>query len=144
MDKYDLSNVVVTQNGVPVSFRLSGDHTAISFYTVDNARTIVSGLQAGEYELTETVTPKAYLTADAIYFVLNTDGSCNSNGTVIVKGSPIVMVDKADPSYSTSGKTPIPATGEQISPVTVAGIIVLLFALCFTGFGVYRIKKNKN
>ena len=138
VDNYDLSSVVVTQDGVSVSFKLSGDHTAISFETVDYAVTKVSGLSAGNYELTETVTPKAYLTAAAIYFELKTDGTVEHNGTIIVKGAPIIMVDKADPSYEESNeRTPIPATGEQISVTTIAGIIVLL-SLCFVGLVIYK------
>ena len=138
MDNFDLSNVVVTQNGVPVSFKVSADHTAISFDTVDYAVTKVSGLQAGEYELTETVTPKAYLTADAIRFVLKTDGTAECNGTVIVTGSPIIMVDKADPSYVIpSGRTPIPATGEALSITTIAGIIMIL-GVCVMGIILYK------
>ena len=137
VDNFDLSNVVVTQNGVPVSFKVSADHTAISFDTVDYAVTKVSGLQAGEYELTETVTPKAYLTAEAIRFVLKTDGTAECNGTVIVTGSPIIMVDKADPSYSTSSKTPIPATGEALSITTIAGIIMIL-GVCVMGIILYK------
>ena len=138
VNNYDLSNVVVTQNGVSVEFELSSDHTAISFMTVDNAMTVVSGLSAGEYELTETVTPEAYKTAAAIYFDLGTDGSADCNGTVVVKGSPVVMIDEADPSYViSSSRTPIPATGEQIGITTIAGIIVLL-SLCFVGIVIYK------
>jgi len=138
VNNYDLSNVVVTQNGVSVEFELSSDHTAISFKTVDNAMTVVSGLSAGDYELTETVTPTGYKTAAAIYFELRTDGSADCNGTVVVKGSPVVMIDEADPSYViSSSRTPIPATGEQISITTIAGIIVLL-SLCFVGIVIYK------
>jgi hypothetical protein len=138
VNNYDLSNVVVTQNGVSVDFKISSDHTAISFKTVDNAMTVVSGLSAGDYELTETVTPTGYKTAAAIYFELRTDGSADCNGTVVVKGSPVVMIDEADPSYViSSSRTPIPATGEQISITTIAGIIVLL-SLCFVGIVIYK------
>ena len=138
VNNYDLSNVVVTQNGVSVDFKISSDHTAISFKTVDNAMTVVSGLSAGDYELTETVTPTGYKTAAAIYFELRTDGSADCNGTVVVKGSPVVMIDEADPSYViSSSRTPIPATGERISITTIAGIIVLL-SLCFVGIVIYK------
>ena len=138
VNNYDLSNVVVTQNGVSVEFELSSDHTAISFMTVDNAMTVVSGLSAGDYELTETVTPTGYKTAAAIYFELRTDGSADCKGTVVVKGSPVVMIDEADPSYViSSSRTPIPATGEQIGITTIAGIIVLL-SLCFVGIVIYK------
>ena len=139
-----MSSVIVTQNGVAVTIKLSADHKAISFTTVDNAMSVVTGLQPGRYKLTETVTPEAYLTADAIYFDLLADGNVDCNGQVIVKGSPIVMVDKADPDYNSPAKRPsIPATGEQIALVTIIGVIVLLGAVCFAGFGVYRIRKNR-
>jgi LPXTG-motif cell wall-anchored protein len=48
------------------------------------------------------------------------------------------MIDEADPSYViSSSRTPIPATGEQISITTIAGIIVLL-SLCFVGIVIYK------
>ena len=54
------------------------------------------------------------------------------------------MVDQADPSYKQNNKTPIPATGEEVSFTTVMGFVVLLMALGFTGYGAYHIKKKKN
>ena len=99
-DGYDLSGVKVTQNGVSVDFTISEDKASISFSTVDTAPSIVSGLFAGSYELKETVTPEGYLTADSIHFVLNDDGSYTKDLEVIVAGSPVVMVDRADPTYN--------------------------------------------
>ena len=136
---YDLSQVVVKQNGVPVDVRLSSDKTAISFDTVEDFKSIISNLPAGDYELKETVTPKRYLTADAIYFTLRDDGSAARGQTIIAAGSPIVMIDKADPTYQTN----VPATGEEVSITTLAGIVVLLFAASLTGYGAFRMKKKK-
>ena len=139
VDGYDLSGVVVKQNGVAVDVRLSADKTAIAFDTVENYKSLITNLPAGDYELKETVTPKKYLTADAIYFTLRNDGSAARGSTVIAAGSPIVMIDKADPTY----ETPVPATGEQTSITTMAGIVVLLFAASLTGYGIFRAKKKK-
>ena len=98
-DGYDLSGVEVTQNGVSVEIMISDDLASISFTTVDTSPSIVSGLLPGSYELKETVTPEGYLTADSIHFVLNADGSYTKDLDVIVAGSPVVMIDRADPNY---------------------------------------------
>ena len=154
LDDHDLSNVVVTQNGVQVKVTISPDKHAISFYTVDTAPSIIKGLRAGRYELKETVTPEAYLTAEAIVFSLLPDGSTECGGKVTVAGSPIIMVDRADPNYKTDWDTEvisanrepksIPATGETTSVVTTAGIVILtLSAACFTGYFIFNTKKRK-
>ena len=75
LDGYDMSNVYVMQNGKKITHKLSDDKTAITFATVDTAPSVVCGLKAGDYSLTETVTPKKYLTADAITFTLYADGT---------------------------------------------------------------------
>ena len=149
LDGYDLSDVVVTQNGVAVTVTLSEDKTAISFTTVDTSPSIIKGLRAGTYELKEVVTPEAYLTAEAITFKLLNDGSTDCRGDIRVAGSPIIMVDEADPYYSTdvisANRTPasVPATGEQTSAYAFAGIMLLgMCAACFAGFTVYRKKKD--
>ncbi len=149
LDGLDLSLVIVTQNGVKVTTKLSENNTAISFVTVDTTYSVVKGLKPGRYELEETVTPEAYLTADKIVFELKSDGSvADSAGNVVVAGSPIVMIDKADPTYQTSvisaNRSPIPSTGEGISYYTCAGVLIL--GMCtagFVGFGVYRKKKKE-
>ncbi|SDX63987.1 hypothetical protein SAMN02910264_00275, partial [Ruminococcaceae bacterium YAD3003] len=154
LDNHDLSGVVVTQNGVPVNYTLSENNTAITFITIDGAPSIIQGLFAGKYELEETVTPEAYLTAEKIVFILNVDGTVtDGNGKVSVYGSPIVMIDKADPTYQTGGnntsvisanRSPIPSTGEGISYYACAGVLIL--GMCtagFVGFGVYRKKKKE-
>ena len=143
---YDLSNVTVvkTSNGSPISFTLSQNNTAISFDTPENDSAIIKGLKAGTYDLEETVVPKAFLKADTIRFTLRSDGSVeDSAGNVIVAGSPVVMLDKADPTYNQGGGS-LPATGEQMSGYTVAGYTILaLAAACAAGYVVYRTKKKK-
>ena len=145
VDGYDLSNVKVTQGGTQVAVTLSADKSSISFYTVDTAPSIVSGLKAGDYELTETVTPPKYKTADAIRFTLYPDGNTKRVGDVTVSGSPIVMIDKADPNYHQGGNNPpIPATGEMTSATTMIGaVLMVLAAACFTGLYLFRTKKKK-
>ena len=145
VDGYDLSNVKVTQGGTQVAVTLSADKSSISFYTVDTAPSIVSGLKAGDYELKETVTPPKYKTADAIRFTLYPDGNTKRVGDVTVSGSPIVMIDKADPNYHQGGNNPpIPATGEMTSATTMIGAaLMVLAAACFTGLYLFRTKKKK-
>ena len=144
IDGYDLSNVKVTQGGTAVTVELSADKSSISFYTVDTAPSVVSGLKAGEYELKETVTPPKYQTADAIRFTLYPDGQTKRVGDVTVSGSPIVMIDKADPNYHQGGNPPIPATGETISTTTMIGAaLMILAAACFTGLYIYRTKRKE-
>ena len=103
------------------------------------------------YELKETVTPEKYLRADAITFTLmnNGDADCGA-GLVIVSGSPVVMVDKADPSYKQGGNNSsrdpksIPATGEESSLSVLTGLAVLILAaVCITGLGVFRFKNKE-
>ena len=144
LDGYDLSSVIVTQDGKQVTVKLSADKSSISFSTVDTAPSIVSGLKAGDYELKETVTPVKYKTADAIKFTLYPDGNTKRVGDVTVSGSPIVMVDKADPNYHQGGNNPpIPATGETTSAMTMIGAtLMILAAACFTGLYLIRRKKK--
>ncbi|MDY6340379.1 MAG: DUF5979 domain-containing protein [Saccharofermentans sp.] len=145
LDGYDLSNVKVTQGGAQVAVELSADKSSISFYTVDTAPSVVSGLKAGDYELEETVTPPKYQTADAIRFTLYPDGNTKRVGDVTVSGSPIVMIDKADPNYHQGGNNPpIPATGEMTSATTMIGAaLMVLAAACFTGLYIFRTKKKE-
>lgn len=151
VDGYDLSNIVVTQNGTPIQYTLSDNNTAITFVTVEGYPSIIQGLFAGTYELEETVTPEAYLTAEKITFKLNPDGTVtDGEGKVSVYGSPIVMIDKADPTYNTevisANRTPnpIPATGEQDSYIAIAGIaLVGLCSAALAGLGVYRKKRGE-
>ena len=110
---------------------------------MDTSPSIVCGLKPGVYVLKETVTPKAYLTAAAITFTLQRDGSKKVSGStnVIVTGSPIVMVDKADPNYK---KKAVPATGVGISPTNVIGAIALAAgAACCAGVVIYLIRKKR-
>ena len=150
LDGYDLSKVVVTQNGVPVQFTLSENNTAITFTTIEGYPSIIQGLFSGRYELEETVTPEAYLTAEKIVFVLNNDGTItDGEGKISAYGSPVVMIDQADPYYDTevisANRTPssLPATGEKTSIFAIAGTMLLgLFAAIVAGIGVYRKKKD--
>ena len=112
LDGKDLSNVYVTQNGATVSVVLSSNLKSISFQTTDTTNSIVYGLEAGKYELKETVTPVAYLRAESIVFEISDNGNVINTATN-VQGSPIVMVDEADPTYSTSGTTTSIAFSKQ-------------------------------
>ncbi|MEE3472599.1 MAG: SpaA isopeptide-forming pilin-related protein, partial [Butyrivibrio hungatei] len=144
LDGFDMSGVTVTQGNDTITPRLSADKKTIAFDTVDTSPSVVKGLRSGQYELKETVTPEAYLTADAIRFTLRFDGSIDCSGQITVAGSPVIMVDKADPSYKQKNNPPIPATGETVSLSTMMGFAVLSLALGLTGYGAYRIKKKKN
>ena len=143
-----MSNVYVMQGGKKVTPRLSTDKTAISFDTVDTAPSIVCGLKAGDYSLTETVTPKKYETADEILFTLYNDGTNN----ITVSGSPIVMIDKADPNYKpddsdviSANRKPVPATGEEISLTSIIGVaLICTCAVSLAGLGIYRIKRKRS
>ena len=112
LDGKDLSNVYVTQNGATVNVVLSSDLKSISFKTQELTNSIVFGLEAGKYELKETVTPVAYLRAESIVFEISDNGNVINTATN-VQGSPIVMVDEADPTYSTSGTTTSVAFSKQ-------------------------------
>ena len=112
LDGKDLSNVYVTQNGVNVNLVLSSDLKSVSFKTTDTSNSIVYGLEAGKYELKETVTPAQYLRAEAIVFEISNNGNVINTATN-VQGSPIVMIDEADPTYSTSGTTTSIAFSKQ-------------------------------
>ncbi|MBP5304895.1 MAG: hypothetical protein J6Z02_03525, partial [Lachnospiraceae bacterium] len=148
LDGFDMSNVYVMQGGKKVTPRLSTDKTAISFDTVDTAPSIVCGLKAGDYSLTETVTPKKYETADEILFTLYNDGTNN----ITVSGSPIVMIDKADPNYKpddsdviSANRKPVPATGEEISLTSIIGVaLICTCAVSLAGLGIYRIKRKRS
>ncbi|MCQ2472722.1 MAG: LPXTG cell wall anchor domain-containing protein [Saccharofermentans sp.] len=135
----------VWQKGVAVNVTLSSDKTEIAFETIENANSVLKNLRPGTYELKETVTPEQYLTADAIIFTLYPDGSKESAGDILVAGSPIVMIDQADPTYKPGGHKPdLPATGEQLSVVTVVGsLLVGLGAAAFVILAIRRKKNNK-
>ena len=112
LDGKDLSNVYVTQNGATVNLVLSTDLMSISFQTTDTTNSIVYGLEAGKYELKETVTPIGFLRAEAIVFEISDNGNVINTATN-VQGSPIVMIDEADPTFSTSGTTTSVAFSKQ-------------------------------
>ena len=141
-DGYDLSGAVVKQGSKTIKITVSADKKSISFVT-GTTPSVVSGLKPGTYELKETVTPEAYLTADAITFTIERNGTIRDDkGTVIVTGSPIVMIDKADPNYKKHKS--VPATGVGTSPANVIGSIVLAIgAACCAGLVIYVIRKKK-
>ena len=148
LDGYDMSGVTLIQGNKTIYPKVSADKMSISYETVDTSQSEVIGLRAGRYRLTETVTPKQYLTADAIEFELKDDGSFECRGKIYIAGSPIVMVDKADPTYKgendSSEHKPLPATGEELGITTIIGVIIIGFAVALlTGFGVYRFKRRR-
>ncbi len=143
-----MSGVTLIQGNKTIYPKVSADKMSISYETVDTSQSEVIGLRAGRYRLTETVTPKQYLTADAIEFELKDDGSFECRGKIYIAGSPIVMVDKADPTYKaendSSEHKPLPATGEELGITTIIGVIIIGFAVALlTGFGVYRFKRRR-
>ena len=147
LDGYDLSGAKVKQGSKTISVTVSADKKSISFVT-GTTPSLVTGLKYGKYELKETVTPEAYLTADAIKFSIDRAGNVlDENGSVIVSGSPIVMIDRADPNYkkpTPSGKNKVPATGVGTSYAPVIGMILLAISIaCGTAVVIFRIKKRK-
>ena len=153
LDGFDMSNVYVMQNGKKIESKLSADKTAISFNTVDTSPSIVCGLKAGRYRLTETVTPKKYETADAIVFTLAANGDkTDEAGKVILAGSPIVMIDRADPNYKpddsdviSANRKPVPATGEETSLTSIIGVaLICTCAVALSGLGIYRVKRKRS
>ena len=137
-----MSGAVVKQGSKKITVKVSSDKKSISFVT-GTTPSLVTGLKYGNYELKETVTPEAYLTADAIKFSIDRAGNIrDENGSVIVSGSPIVMIDRADPNYKK--KNSVPATGVGTSPTNVIGAAVLaLSAACCAGIIIYHIRKKR-
>ena len=142
LNSYDLSGVTVKQGSKTIKVTLSKDKKSISFVT-GTTPSVVTGLKPGTYELKETVTPEAYLTADAIKIIIDRNGTIrDGNGTIIVTGSPIVMIDRADPNYKK--KNSVPATGVGTSPTNVIGAAVLAIgAVCCAGIVIYQLRKKR-
>ena len=141
LDKYDMSGVTVKQGGVIITVELSADKHTITIKTGTKPSEI-SGLKPGRYELKETVAPEAFLKAEAIRFTIDRDGKVKDENDIEVLGSPIVMIDKADPSYKK--KNSVPATGVGTSPTNVIGAAVLAIgAVCCAGIVIYLIKKKR-
>ena len=93
---FDFSKVTATQNGAAAAdFKVTA--TSVSFKSVDNYKTLVSGLKPGKYILTETTVPNGYEQAEDITFTVGADGKVSGSDTV-------VMEDKAS-----STPTPTPA-----------------------------------
>ncbi len=75
----------------------NGAACGIQYETVEGLHTILNGLPAGRYTLTETVTPDGYQDANPINFTIMDTGS------VLVNGSPVScveMVDEVKPSVT--------------------------------------------
>ena len=147
LDGHDLSGAVVKQGSKTIKVTLSADKHSISFVT-GTTPSLITGLKYGNYELKETVTPEAYLTADAIKFSIDRAGRLyDENGSVIVSGSPIVMIDKADPNYkkpTPSGNNKVPATGVGTSYAPYIGMLLLAISVaCGTAVVIFRTKKRK-
>ncbi|MCR5488802.1 MAG: DUF5979 domain-containing protein, partial [Saccharofermentans sp.] len=147
LDGHDLSGAVVKQGSKTIKVTLSADKHSISFVT-GTTPSLITGLKYGKYELKETVTPEAYLTADAIKFSIDRAGNLyDENGSVIVSGSPIVMIDKADPNYkkpTPSGNNKVPATGVGTSYAPYIGMLLLAISVaCGTAVVIFRTKKRK-
>ena len=141
LDGYDMSGVTVKQGGKSITVEVSADKHTISIKTTTKP-SVVSGLKPGKYELKETVVPEAFLRADAITFCIDRDGTVRDENDVEILGSPIVMIDKADPSYKK--KNSVPATGVGTSPTNVIGAAVLAIgAVCCAGIIIYHIKKKR-
>ena len=147
LDGHDLSGAVVKQGSKTIKVTLSADKHSISFVT-GTTPSLITGLKYGNYELKETVTPEAYLTADAIKFSIDRAGRLyDENGSVIVSGSPIVMIDKADPNYkkpTPSGNNKVPATGVGTSYAPYIGMLLLAISVaCGIAVVIFRTKKRK-
>ena len=123
---------------------MSSDKHTISFVTGGNTYSLISGLRVGKYKLKETVTPKAYLTADAITFEVTDDGHLKYNGKIEVIGSPIVMIDRADPNYKKKSKgTAVPATGVGVSTSNVVAGVLISLAVAAMGTCIVIFCKKK-
>ena len=143
LDKHDLSKVKVKRNGAEIASKLSADKHTISFVTGGNTYSMLTGLRAGKYKLVETVTPKAYLTADAIEFEITVDGELKYGGKTYVMGSPIVMIDKADPSYKKPKGGGVPATGAGVSASNVVAGVLISVAVAAMGTCIVIFCKKK-
>jgi hypothetical protein len=145
-DKHDLSNVKVTRNGSPITVTLSADKHTITFET-GNVYSIVTGLKGGTYILKEVTAPAGYLTAASIEFKIDPNG-ITYNGKTLILGSPVVMIDKADPSYKTKGKKKksggVPATGVGVSASNVAAGILITASVAAMGTAIVLFKKKKS
>ena len=142
-----MSNVKVMQGSKQAKFTLSADKKSITFDTVSTP-SLVTGLKYGNYELTEVTAPKGFLTAEAIKFKIDRAGNIyDENNQIIVTGSPVIMIDKADPNYkqpTPSGKNKVPATGVGTSYAPVIGTILLAISIaCGTAVVIFRTKKRK-
>ena len=145
LDGHDLSKVKVSRNGTTITSKLSSDKHTISFVTGGNTYSMISGLRVGKYTLKETVTPEAYKTADAITFEITDDGNLKYNGKIEAIGSPIVMIDRADPNYKKkkSKGGAVPATGAGVSTSNVVAGVLISVAVAAMGTCIVIFCKKK-
>ena len=108
---FDFSKVTAKQNGADAK-DLKVTSASVSFTSVEDYKTVVSGLEAGQYVLTETTAPGGYEKAEAITFTVGTDGKV-SYGSVTGSDT-VVMEDKATtptPTTVTFSKKEMTGTG---------------------------------
>ena len=105
---FDFSKVTAKQNGADAK-DLKVTSSSVTFTSVDDYKTVVSGLEAGKYVLTEVTEPKGYEKAESITFTVGTDGKV-SYGSVTGSDT-VVMEDKAAPTKVTFSKKEMTGTG---------------------------------
>ena len=117
----DLSDVKATQNGAEAeNFSAAADK--VSFNSVADYATIIQGLPAGKYILTETGTPTGYATAESITFTMNEDGTisdvANAYETTDEANNKIVMLDEVS-KHSVNISKKDAATSEEVAGATL-------------------------
>ena len=142
-----MSGVVVIQDGqIAADLRFhnaTGDalpYTMVTFRTTSVHDALVFNLPAGEYYITETITPEGYVEADRIRF------DVAPNATEIhVYGTPaseftrrVLMLDLADPTASQKG--PSPKTGEDATWVLPIAAVCLAIS---SGIAIYLIRSSR-
>ncbi|MBP5180719.1 MAG: hypothetical protein J6127_05470, partial [Clostridiales bacterium] len=104
-DSVDLSNVLLTRSGTAVA----GTKTkkSVEFVSGD-AQTVITGLQPGNYTLTETTSPKGYEKQQTVIgFTVGADGTVTATSAI----APTVgMIENGDTVVILDEKTPNPIT----------------------------------
>lgn len=73
---------------------ISQKATTGAYVNLKVSNSVIYGLPAGTYTLTETTTPEAYLTAAPITFSVAADGSVSSEAQGAVSGTTVTMTDQ--------------------------------------------------